>query len=81
MRSYWDSLIPLNNGVIAELYFWRLNISAWNSAGKDLRDAQICGFALYTDPSATGYGGYVEARRTAFGSEVDCGVIANDNCE
>ena len=81
MRANWDSLVPLNNAAVAELDFWRLNISALNSTGKDLRDAQVCNFAVYTDASATGYGGYVEARRTAVGSEVDCGVIANDNCE
>ena len=81
MRANWDSLVPLNNGAVAELDFWRLNVSALNSAGKDLRDAQVCNFAVYTDASATGYGGYVEARRTAADSKVDCGDIANDNCE
>ena len=62
-RASWNAPVLVSKLAISELEYWNTNVVNLNLMGKSLQCLQICLFYIYTDASATGYGGYIEAFR------------------
>ena len=62
-RASWNAPVLVSKLAISELEYWNTNVVSLNLKGKSLQCLQICLYNIYTDASATGYGGYIEAFR------------------
>ena len=62
-RASWNAPVLVSKLAISELEYWNTNVVNLNLKGKSLQCLQICLFNIYTDTSATGYGGYIKAFR------------------
>ena len=60
-RASWNAPVLVSKLAISELEYWNTNVVNLNLKGKSLQCLQICLFNIYTDASATGYGGYIES--------------------
>jgi hypothetical protein len=58
-RYSWNSLVQVDVDAVQELVFWKNNARKLNKTGKSFGNLVEIEAIMYSDASATGYGGYV----------------------
>jgi len=58
-RNGWNCLVEVSDSAKAELKFWKENVQALNELGKSMKYTFNVDRGVFSDASATGYGGYV----------------------
>lgn len=59
-RASWNAPVLVSDAALAELEFWKENLSCLSKQGKPLKDTKVSLYNIFADASAVGYGGYVE---------------------
>ena len=59
-RASWNAPVLVSDAALAELEFWKENLTCLSIQGKPLKDTKVSLYNIFADASAVGYGGYVE---------------------